>query len=409
MFKSTTTSCLAILLPTLGSMPLASAATDPATIDAPKIALGGGFGVGITEDGRVVTWGSSSNGILNVPTGIEDPVEVATWSGHILVLQADGRIVAWGANSYGQCEVPTNLAPAVSIAGLSRGSLALHADGTVSGWGDSYWCGAGTRTLDLPTHGGIRELSGGNAHWLYRTADGHVVGRGCNWNGQWNVPGHAQPPLDFEATESWSCVLSPSGTVHAFGWGGYGQLNVPGGDGWTDIATGSYFGIALHENGSIAGWGRNEAGQCQAPGGLSSVRAVAAGGNFAAAIHDDGSLTMWGANNVGQCDWPAHERFRLHDVDCDGNGVADWRDLLEGTAEDLDGDGIRDDCQEDPEPDCPTDLSGDRVTDAVDLGILLALRGTDGQDFPQADIDGDGIVCSTDLGWLLVGWGPCPQ
>lgn len=387
---------------------LACDEASPTSIYAPKIALGGGFGVGITQDGRVVTWGSGNNGILNVPAGIEDPVQVATWEGHILVLQADGRVIAWGADTYGQCQVPGDLAPAVSVAGLSRGSLALHPDGTVSGWGDDYWCGAGTSSLDMPVQSNIREIAGGNAHWLYRTASGMVMGRGCNWNGQWNVPGNAQAPADFEATESWSCVLSPSGTVHAFGWGGFGQLEVPSGSGWTDIATGAYFGLALNLDGTIAAWGRNDAGQCDPPAKLQGVRSVAAGSRFSAAIHADGSLTTWGSNSVGQCDWPSQERFQLHDVDCNGNGVADWRDLLEGTAEDLDGDGELDDCQN-PETPCPTDLTGDRVTDAMDLGILLALRGTDGQDIPQADIDGDGIVCSPDLGLLLAGWGPCPE
>ena len=380
-----------------------------ATIDAPKLALGTGFAAAITEDGRVVVWGDNTHGVLNVPDGIVDPVEIAAWERHVLVLQADGRVVCWGDNTYGQANVPKGLAPAVSIAGLSRGSLALHADGSVSGWGDDYWCGAGTTTLDMPDGVDIREISGGNAHWLYRMSNGFVAGRGCNFNGQWNVPNAAQPPLDFEANESWSCVLSPAGTIHVFGWGGYGIPNAPTGSDHVDIACGHYFGLALAADGSIRHWGSNQQGQGNVPGGLEAVRSLNAGATYAAAIHEDGTLTMWGDNSSGQCDWPTGERIRLVDTDCDADGVADWREILEGTGVDADGDGRLDECDEPDEPVCPADLSGDGIVDPIDLGLLLSLWGTDGQNNPQADIDGNGVIDSIDLGMVLSGWGFCPE
>ncbi len=380
-----------------------------ATIDAPKLALGTGFAAAITEDGRVVVWGDNTHGVLNVPDGIVDPVDIAAWERHVLVLQADGRVVCWGDNTYGQTNVPKGLAPAVSIAGLSRGSLALHADGSVSGWGDDYWCGAGTTTLDMPDGVDIREISGGNAHWLYRMSNGFVAGRGCNYNGQWNVPNAAQPPLDFEANESWSCVLSPAGTIHVFGWGGYGIPNAPTGSDHVDIACGHYFGLALAADGSIRHWGSNQQGQGNIPGGLEAVRSLNAGATYAAAIHEDGTLTMWGDNSSGQCDWPTGERIRLVDTDCDADGVADWREIIEGTGVDADGDGRLDECDEPGEPACPADLSGDGIVDPIDLGLLLSLWGTDGQNNPQADIDGNGVIDSIDLGMVLSGWGFCPE
>ena len=380
-----------------------------ATIDAPKLALGTGFAAAITEDGRVIAWGDNTHGVLNIPEGIVDPVEIAAWERHVLVLQADGEVVCWGDNTYGQANVPKGLAPAVSIAGLGRGSLALHADGSVSGWGDDYWCGAGTTTLDMPDGVDIREISGGNAHWLYRMSNGFVAGRGCNYNGQWNVPGAAQPPLDFEANESWSCVLSPAGTIHVFGWGGYGIPNAPTGSDHVDIACGHYFGLALAADGSIRHWGSNQQGQGNIPGGLEAVRSLNAGATYAAAIHEDGTLTMWGDNSTGQCDWPTGERIRLVDTDCDADGVADWREILEGTGVDADGDGRLDECDEPGEPACPADLSGDGIVDPIDLGLLLSLWGTDGQNNPQADIDGNGVVDSIDLGLVLSGWGFCSE
>ena len=379
------------------------------TIESPKLALGTGFAAAITEDGRVIAWGDNTHGVLNIPEGIVDPVEIAAWEYHVVVLQADGTVVSWGDNTFGQADVPQGLPPAVSIAGLSRGSLALHADGSVSGWGDDYWCGAGTTTLDMPDGIDIREISGGNAHWLYRMGNGFVAGNGCNYNGQWNVPGAAQPPLDFEANESWSCVLSPAGTIHVFGWGGYGIPNAPTGSDHIDIACGHYFGLALTADGSIRHWGSNQQGLGDIPAGLDSVHSLNAGATYAAAIHDDGTLTMWGDNSRGQCDWPTGERIRLVDVDCDADGVADWREILEGTGTDADGDGRLDECEGPTEPTCPADLSGDGLVGPIDLGLLLALWGTDGQNNPQADLDGNGVVDAIDLGLVLSGWGFCPE
>lgn len=55
-------------------------------------------------------------------------------------------------------------------------------------------------------------------------------------------------------------------------------------------------------------------------------------------------------------------------------------------------------------PTCPTDLSGDRVIDGIDLGTLLSGWATAG----PADINRDGVVDGADLGALLGSWGACP-
>lgn len=54
--------------------------------------------------------------------------------------------------------------------------------------------------------------------------------------------------------------------------------------------------------------------------------------------------------------------------------------------------------------DCPSDLSGDGVVDATDVGIVLGAWGTSG----VGDITGDGVVDAADLGAVLGAWGPCP-
>ncbi len=56
----------------------------------------------------------------------------------------------------------------------------------------------------------------------------------------------------------------------------------------------------------------------------------------------------------------------------------------------------------DPPPACPADLNASGSVDGADLGLLLALWGSDDI---EADINDDGIVDGADLGLLLSAWG----
>jgi alpha-tubulin suppressor-like RCC1 family protein len=382
--------------------------TSPAAADdllSPKLALGGNFAVAITTDGRVIAWGGSS-AIRDVPV-IENPVMVSAWGSHAVALQADGRAIAWGDNSTGQCDFPADLPPIQDVAAGFVRTWLLDVNGQVYGFGQNYWCGAGSPALDIPSGLIATDVSGGNAHWLYRRPDGTVGGSGCNYNGQLNVPASAQPPLDFEATESWSCVLGPNGQIHAFGYGGLGSLGVPGGTGHTDIATGNYFGLAVTAAQGVVAWGNNSHGQRNVPRNLPPTIGVDAGGNFSAAVHADGTLTLWGQNNDGQLDWPPMERIQTHDPDCDANGVADWKDLLLGQALDDDGDGTIDCCQSLAPCRCP-DLDGDGVVGPSDIGLVIAGWSSTGPGL-VADVNVDMVVDGFDLAGLLGYWGQCAE
>ncbi|MCH2160428.1 MAG: hypothetical protein MK085_01000 [Phycisphaerales bacterium] len=68
------------------------------------------------------------------------------------------------------------------------------------------------------------------------------------------------------------------------------------------------------------------------------------------------------------------------DADSDGDGIADCEDTSDGT-----------------------DLNGDGIVDAADLGLLLAMWGPCQATCP-ADIDGSGVVDGGDLAWILADW-----
>ena len=109
------------------------------------------------------------------------------------------------------------------------------------------------------------------------------------------------------------------------------------------------------------------------------------------------------------CDQTPSSMLVEWSADCNGDGIVDYGQILDGTYPDEDGNGVPDCCDADEACDpCIGDLNGDGVVGPPDLGILLAVWGTDGGDIAGADINGDGTVNASDLGPLLGAWGVCP-
>lgn len=81
---------------------------------------------------------------------------------------------------------------------------------------------------------------------------------------------------------------------------------------WNEISVGSYHVLAIHENGTLWGWGEGKFGKLGSNGSTyhnplpvqigtdSDWIYVAAGGDHSLAIKEDGSLWSWGHNSSGQ-------------------------------------------------------------------------------------------------------------
>jgi hypothetical protein len=83
--------------------------------------------------------------------------------------------------------------------------------------------------------------------------------------------------------------------------------------------------------------------------------------------------------------------------DCNDNGFADFCDIFAGVSDDVNDNGIPDECE------CPADFTGDGWINTSDLLYLLSGWGT-----PDGDVDGDGDTDTADLLALLAAWGQCP-
>lgn len=91
----------------------------------------------ITEDGKVVVWGSATKGENKVPEFASKPVKLYGGRYHYTAQLEDGSIVTWGDNKYKQLDVPEAVAQAniEKVYVSNYQNYALDAAGNVHTWG----------------------------------------------------------------------------------------------------------------------------------------------------------------------------------------------------------------------------------------------------------------------------------
>lgn len=248
-----------------------------------ELAAGYEFGLALRSDGSVMSWGYNSSGELGngntqtdpVPKpveGIANAIGVAAGSSHALVLLANGTVLAWGGNY--------------------RGELGL---GVTSG---PETCGMSTacskRPAPIPGLSGVVAISASEGHSVALLQDGTVVAWGSDEYGQ---SGNGQASGN-------PCKCTPVPTA------------VPGVSGVVAVAAGDYFNAALLRDGTVRSWGLNSRGQlgtgapsppggCQclaatSPAGVADVRQLNGGGSQTLALLQNGTAVGWGKNYYGE-------------------------------------------------------------------------------------------------------------
>ena len=91
----------------------------------------------ITEDGKIVVWGSASKGENKVPEFASKPVKLYGGRYHYTAQLEDGSVVTWGDNKYKQLDVPESVAEAdiQKIYVSNYQNYALDSTGKVHTWG----------------------------------------------------------------------------------------------------------------------------------------------------------------------------------------------------------------------------------------------------------------------------------
>jgi alpha-tubulin suppressor-like RCC1 family protein len=339
-----------------------------------------------------VAWGDNGYGELgnggetNSPSyvgdGLKNVVQISAGNTDTLALLADGTVDAWGFNYTGQLGTggTASSATPVPVAGLSgitqvaagwQHSLALRSDGTVWSWGSNLagQLGDGTTTLRLtPVQvtglTGVVQIAAGNQWSLALRSDGTVWAWGSNGYGQLGnsstysdvpvqVPGLALVTsiaagagfgMAVEQRKAWTMGILT--TIMTWGQDTLGQLgngsqsssadavprivfgvSVPG---VQEITAGQQSALVLGTDGSVWGWGNDDAGQLAngvqavetkpvesvAPG--SGITQISAGANHLLALLSGGTVEAWGEDESGQLGNGAFSGFSLTPVQVTG-------------------------------------------------------------------------------------------
>jgi alpha-tubulin suppressor-like RCC1 family protein len=255
----------------------------------------------------------TDQGILTISEGnssVDITVNVDTlyWkyvsSGHYytMAIKSDGTLWGWGANNYGQLGDGTTVERdnPVQIGTDSNWekvyakfihTFAIKSDGTLWGWGYNRY----------------GELGNGSV------SDKHVPTQEPSKSTTWS---------DIAIGYYHTVALKSDGTLWACGRNNFGQLGdgtstdrhtfvsiMPAVSDWSGVAAGYYHSIAVRQNGTLWGWGRNNYGQIgdstttnknvptQEALGDTDWETVASGYNHSLALKNDGSLWGWGYNN----------------------------------------------------------------------------------------------------------------
>ena len=327
----------------------------------------------INSAGQLWTWGSNSFGQLglNTTTGapLLTPVQVGTlsnWSSisfgtyHSLALKTDGTLWSWGNNSFGQLGLsdvthrysPVQVGASTNWAQISCGYfhiLAINSLGQLYAWGNNGDGQLGTSDSvqrNSPVQiGSLTNWSqvstGGRATVAIKT-DGTLWAWGSNSFGQLGTNtttlSSILSPIQIN-TNYWSKIkinvssvlaLNSLGQLWSWGSNSVGQLGLSDQthrssptqvgilNNWSQIGglsnTGPPTNFAIKTDGTLWGWGYNNANQL-APGDSSSrlspvqigtasnysqIFSNSYGGTTAFVIKTDGTLLGWGSNVFGQ-------------------------------------------------------------------------------------------------------------
>jgi hypothetical protein len=124
---------------------------------------------------------------------------------------------------------------------------------------------------------------------------GTVSGWGYDAYGQARNPLRLDDVVAVAAGRGHSLALRADGSLAGWGDNNAQQARPPGGRNWTAVAAGAYHGLALRADGTVVGWGSNAAGQTTVPTQLGPVTAIAAGPDNSLALRTDGNVVGWGA------------------------------------------------------------------------------------------------------------------
>lgn len=235
-------------------------------------------------------------------------------------------LMVWGDNTFGQISnAPTGKFKALGDGGSFKG-LALRWDNTPVLWGPSPFGPPSIPETIVDEKFNIIAIGLNDAVLI---SQNHTLAAFGTNELVTNVPSGYYQAVTVGSVHA--VAISDDGTLNAWGSDSYlagyglvtGLLNVPEGGPFVSVKARVLCSLALHENGTLYGWGHPAHGINILDGWTSTpqdqnifyipeqkFKAIAIGNVHALAIRSNGTVTGWGDGSGGALNAPPHVRFK---------------------------------------------------------------------------------------------------
>ena len=236
------------------------------------IAPGTTYAVGVSDEGKVYTWGhtriTDTIDLADIPEEVQQAkiVKVAAGYDHIVALDENGGVYVWGNTRLGQDRLPNEISRAMrrgdklDIVQIEAGfqfSAALTADGELYLWGNMNMCDLDVRRA---YQGHIKKIALTTYSYIALLDDGSVAYTGLQGeNAISAVPEAATSNIvDIAATGTTCAAVDADGNVIVWGSSSHNETAVPEMAAKpVELYGGIYHYTALLENGDVVSWGDN--------------------------------------------------------------------------------------------------------------------------------------------------------
>lgn len=263
-----------------------------------EISVGRTYGIGIDANNQTQIWGKTElfamPDLSKIPAEAKSLKKVAAGFDHALGLTNNGKLVTWGNNRQRQATIPGELKMMTGIKEIYAGyktNIALTEEGKAYFFGNDLafdWSDAKAENLSKVA------LSDDTAVGL--TKDGKIVFLGNTESAFSKVPESNAKFVDVVAGASTFAALDADGKVYVWGnTSARGEGDIPKFDSKpVSLAAGRYHFAAVLENGNVKSWGDNTLGQRDGLDKLTNVKKLTSGYYQNYAVDKSGNLNTAG-------------------------------------------------------------------------------------------------------------------
>lgn len=292
------------------------------------VSAGYSFSLALKDDGTVVAWGFDNQGQASPPADLTDAVAISAGMGYSLALKSDGTIVGWGENLYGETIPPAGLSLLPFFG--ARGTIVPNRPHLVTGGSATQF----TITPDTGYQASVAGTCGGTLVGTTFTTD--IITAGCTVDVSFMASDYTvNASVDAHGMLDSSSAIVAHGVSASFTVTpevGYGTDPTVGGTcpqgSWSSatyttgpitedcsvsfthtllsytvsssplfthsVSAGEGHSMALRNDGSTVGWGRDDIGQASGANNLAGIVALSAFGMNSLALKSDGTVLSWG-------------------------------------------------------------------------------------------------------------------